>query len=295
MNGTQRRLFCFGLGYTAGRLARDLAADGWTVAGTCQTAARQAELTAQGIEAFVFDEESPLADAPTALAGATHLLSSVPPVDGGDPVLMGHGGDILALGGVQWAGYLSSTGVYGDTGGATVDERSPVNPTSERARRRAEAEARWLALAKDHGLPVHVFRLAGIYGPGRSALDLVRAGGARRIEKPGHLFSRIHVDDIVTVLRASLSRPDPGAIYNVADDEPAAAADVTQFASELLGMAPPPAIPFEEAEKEMSPMALSFWRDNRRVDNTRIKEELGVALAYPNYRAGLQAVLESGK
>ncbi|MCH8238309.1 MAG: SDR family NAD(P)-dependent oxidoreductase, partial [Proteobacteria bacterium] len=140
-----------------------------------------------------------------------------------------------------------------------------------------------------------VFRLAGIYGPGRSALDLARAGGARRIEKPGHLFSRIHVDDIVTVLRASMSRPHPGAIYNVADDEPAAAADVTQFASELLGMVPPPAVPFEEAEKEMSPMALSFWRDNRRVDNTRIKEELGVALAYPNYRAGLQAVLLDGR
>lgn len=295
MNGTQRRLFCFGLGYTAGRLARDLLTDGWTVTGTCQTAARQAEWTAQGIEAFVFDEKSPLADAPAALAGTTHLLSSVPPVDGGDPVLMGHGGNIRALGDVQWAGYLSSTGVYGDTGGATVDERSPVNPTSERARRRAEAEARWLALAKDHGLPVHVFRLAGIYGPGRSALDLVRADGARRIEKPGHLFSRIHVDDIVTVLKASMSRPDPGAIYNVSDDEPAAAADVTQFACELLGTAPPPAIPFEEAEKEMSPMALSFWRDNRRVDNTRIKEELGVALAYPNYRAGLQAVLAAGR
>ena len=295
MSGTQRRLFCFGLGYTAGRLARDLSADGWTVAGTCQTAARQAEWTAQGIEAFVFDEESPLADALAALAGTTHLLSSVPPVDGGDPVLMGHGGDIQALGGVQWAGYLSSTGVYGDTGGATVDERSPVKPTSERTRRRAEAEARWLALAKDHGLPVHVFRLAGIYGPGRSTLDLMRADGARRIEKPGHLFSRIHVDDIVTVLKASMSRPDPGAIYNVSDDEPAATADVTQFACKILGTAPPPAIPFEEAEKEMSPMALSFWRDNRRVDNTRIKEELGVALAYPNYRAGLQALLVAGR
>lgn len=288
------RLFCFGLGYSAGRLARRLLARGWAVAGTCQSADRQAELAALGIDAVIFDPDRPLADARSALSGATHLLSSVPPGENGDPVLARHGSDIEAMEGVSWVGYLSSTGVYGDTGGKPVTEDSAVNPTSDHGRRRAEAEAAWLALASDHGLPVHVFRLAGIYGPGRSALDQVRAGRAKRIDKPGHIFSRIHVDDIAQVLRASMDKPDPGAVYNVCDDEPAAAADVTAFACELLSMDPPPLQPFAEAAKKMSEMALSFWRDNRRVDNQRIKEELGVSFLYPDYRAGLRAIFEEG-
>ena len=288
------RLFCFGLGYSATRLARGLMADGWTVAGTCQSTDRRDELASEGIEAFVFDRNQLLADPEQALSGVTHLLSSVPPTENGDPVLISHGGDIKAMQGLQWAGYLSSTGVYGDADGARVDETSPVNPSSDRSRRRADAETAWLALRENNGLPVHVFRLAGIYGPGQSALDQMRAGGARRIEKPGHMFSRIHVDDIAQVLKASMDRPDPGAVYNVCDDEPAAAADVTAFAWELLGMDPPPLQPFAEAEKEMSEMALSFWRDNRLVDNRRIKEELGVSLFYPDYRAGLRAILEEG-
>ena len=288
------RLFCFGLGYSAGRLARGLLAEGWAVAGTCQSPDRQAELTALGIDAVIFGPDRPLADPRSALSGVTHLLGSVPPGENGDPVLARHGSDIEAMETLSWAGYLSSTGVYGDTGGKTVNEDSDVNPTSERGRRRIEAETAWLALASDHGLPVHVFRLAGIYGPGRSVLDQVRAGLAKRIDKPGHMFSRIHVDDIAQVLRASMDRPDPGAVYNVCDDEPAAAADVTAFACELLGMDPPPLRPFAEAEKEMSEMALSFWRDNRLVDNRRIREELGVSLLYPDYRAGLREILEEG-
>ncbi len=286
------RLFCFGLGYSAGRLARGLLDEGWAVAGTCQSADRQAELTALGIDAVIFDPDRPLANARSALSGATHLLGSVPPDKNGDPVLACHGSDIEAMEGLSWVGYLSSTGVYGDTGGKPVTEDSDVNPTSDRGRRRAEAETAWLALASDHGLPVHVFRLAGIYGPGRSALDQVRAGRSKRVDKPGHMFSRSHVDDIAQVLRASMDKPDPGAVYNVCDDEPAAAADVTAFACELLGLDPPPLQPFAEAEKEMSEMALSFWRDNRLVDNRRIKEELGVSLLYPDYRAGLRAILE---
>ncbi len=288
------RLFCFGLGYSAGRLARLLLAEGWAVAGTCQSPDRQAELTALGIDAVIFGPDRPLADARSALSGATHLLSSIPPDENGDPVLAYHGSDIEAMEGVSWVGYFSSTGVYGDTGGKLVTEDSAVNPTSDRGRHRAKAEAAWLALANDHGLPVHVFRLAGIYGPGRSALDQVRAGRAKRIDKPGHIFSRIHVDDIAQVLRASMGKPNPGAIYNVCDDEPAAAADVTAYACELLGLEPPPLQPFVEAEKEMSEMALSFWRDNRLVDNRHIKEELGVSLLYPDYRAGLRAILEEG-
>jgi len=200
----------------------------------------------------------------------------------------------VAIGTLAWAGYLSTTGVYGDTGGDWVDETSPRNPTSARSRERVAAEDGWLALAGEHGIPAHVFRLAGIYGPGRSALDQVRAGRAKRIAKPGHLFSRIHVDDIARVLKASMTQPRAGGVYNVCDDEPASAADVTLFACELLGVDPPPAIPFDEAAKEMSEMALSFWRDNRRVSNRLIKDELGVALTYPDYRQGLRAVLAAG-
>ena len=289
------RLFCFGLGYTARVLAAALMGEGWTVAGTCRDEATRADLAADGIDAFLFDRDRPLDDAAAALGGATHLLSSVPPDAEGDPVLARHAGAIAAMDGLAWAGYLSSTGVYGDTGGAAVDETAAVNPTSERGRRRAEAEDGWLDLWHAAGVPVHVFRLSGIYGPGRSALDAVRAGRARRIDKPGHLFARIHVDDIAAVLRASMARPDPGAVYNVCDDEPAPAADVVAFACELLGVDAPPLVPFHRAAGEMSPMALSFWRDNRRVDNSRIKGKLGVRLKFPDYRAGLRAMLAAAE
>ena len=288
------RLFCFGLGFSARRLAQVSIARGWSVAGTCRTPERRAELAAAGIEAVVFDGVQPLADVPAVFPGVTHLLSSVPPDAAGDPVVAHHAGDIAGLRGLRWVGYLSTTGVYGDTGGALVDEATPPAPTSERGRRRVWAEAAWLALHERRGVPVHVFRLAGIYGPGRSALDQVRSGRARRIAKPGHLFSRIHVDDIAAVLGASMERPDPGAVYNVCDDEAAEPADVTAFACRALGIAPPPLAPFAGAMGELSPMAASFWRDNRRVSNRRIKEELGVTLAYPDYKAGLAAILAAG-
>lgn len=209
-------------------------------------------------------------------------------------MLNAHGKDIAALKNIAWVGYLSTTGVYGDTGGATVDESAPLAPTSARSRQRMDAEAAWLRLRRDSDMPVHIFRLAGIYGPGRSALDQARAGAARRIDRPGHLFSRIHVDDIGNVLWASIAKSDPGAVYNVCDDEPAAPADVTAEACRLLGVAPPPLLPFDEAAKDMSEMAKSFWRDNRRVANDRIKRDLGVKLLYPDYRVGLKAVLAAG-
>ncbi len=288
------RLFCFGLGYSATVLARRLMVGGWSVAGTCQGEDRAAELAALGITAHPFDRDRPLDDFAAALAGTTHLLSSVPPDGDGDPVLDVHGADLAGLSGLRWAGYLSTTGVYGDAGGAPVDESAPLAPTSERGRRRVAAESVWLDLHRGLGLPVHVFRLAGIYGPGRSPLDRVRAGSAQRVVKPGHAFGRIHVDDIAAVLAASMARPAPGAIYNVCDDEPAPPAEVVEFACRLLGLKPPPEIPFDEAAAAMSPMALSFWRDNRRVDNGRLKSELGVTLAYPTYREGLRAVLDSG-
>ncbi len=258
--------------------------------GTHRTA-DTAAATPRGIEMRVFDRAHPLVDARELLSGATHLLSSVPPDEEGDPVLDMHGEDIAAARGLRWVGYLSTTGVYGDRGGGWVDETSELRPTGERGRRRVAAEMRWLELQRRRGIPVHVFRLAGIYGPGRSALDTVRSGQARRIVKPGQLFSRIHVADIAQVLRASMARPRPGAVYNVCDDDPAPPADVIAFACDLLGLPPPPPVPIEQSE--LSDMALSFYADNKRVSNQRTKQELGVRLLYPSYRDGLAALLKA--
>ncbi len=285
-------LFCFGLGYTAGVVARRVMAQGWSVRGTARSGEKCAALADAGIAAAVFDRGKPLADVAAALDGVTHILSSVPPDASGDAVLDHHGADIAALPSKpQWVGYLSTTGVYGDRGGRWVDEASDLNPATVRGERRAAAEAGWCRLWRDHGLPVHLFRLAGIYGPGRNALATIRRGQARRIVKADQVFSRIHVDDIATVLAASMARPNPGAAYNVCDDAAAPPQDVIAYACELLGVAPPPEIPFEEAE--LSDMARSFYAENKRVANRRIKEELGVTLAYPDYRAGLRALLET--
>ncbi len=286
------RLFCFGLGYSALVLARRLRAVGWQVAGTAREADRVRELTGLGIDAWRFDRDHPLPEA--ALVGATHVLSSVPPDTAGDPVLDHCAEAIVAAGSsLRWIGYLSTTGVYGDYRGAWVDETSPLRPSVDRAWRRVAAETAWLDLHRQHGLPVHVFRLAGIYGPGRSAIDDVRDGTARRIVKRGQVFSRIHVEDVATALRASMDRPNPGAIYNVCDDEAARPQDVIAFACALLGAAPPPEIPYEQAQ--LSPMAQTFWVDNKRVRNDRIKQELGVALIYPTYREGLRALVDQEK
>lgn len=284
------RLFCFGLGYIALALARALRLRGWTIAGTSRSADARADLMAGGIETHLFDRDRPLADPAAVLAGTTHLLASIPPDDQGDPALDRHA-DAIAAVSAQWIGYLSTTGVYGDRGGAWVDESSDLRPIGERGRRRVEAEERWLGLGRRHGRPVHIFRLAGIYGPGRGPFEQVRTGTARRVIKPGQVFSRIHVEDIVQVLEASMARPNPGAAYNVCDDEAAPPQDVIVEASRLLGLDPPPEIPFETAS--LSPMARSFYEELKRVSNRRIKEELGVRLAYPTYREGLAALARS--
>ena len=284
-----RRLFCFGYGFSASALGAVLGPAGWMLAGTCRTSEGCRALAEVGVDAVPFSREAPLADAAGCLAGATHILLSIPPDGEGDPALDCHGADIAAATGVEWIGYLSTTGVYGDTGGAWVDERAAPAPTGVRGRRRLEAEKGWLAFGARHGLAVHVFRLAGIYGPGRNPLATVRRGRARRIEKSGQVFSRIHVADIAQVLAASIARPRAGAIYNVCDDEPAPAAEVVAHACALLGVTPPPLVPLEDAD--LSPMARSFYADNRRVSNARIKEELGVALRFPDYRAGLASLL----
>jgi len=289
-SGQLRQLFCFGLGYSAGSLARRLRdAGGWSVAGTCRSPDKAARLTNDGIDAVVFDGSAPLdARGRALLDGAQAVLCSIPPGEAGDPVLRHHAVELAEMKHLDWIGYLSTTGVYGDRDGAWVDETTPAAPRTQRARRRVEAEEAWLALARKHARPVHIFRLAGIYGPGRNPFGALRRGEARRIVKPGQVFSRIHVEDIAAVLAASMFRPHPGRIYNVCDDRPAASAEVTAFAAELLGLPAPPAIPIEEAG--LSPMAESFYAECRRVDNRRIKEELGVKLAYPDYMTGLAAL-----
>lgn len=271
----------FGFGYSAQVLARRLAKAGWSVSATARSAAGRAEIGEHGYRAVNF---SGLAAAD--LEGITHLVISVPPGGYGDPVLSAHGALLQALARqIEWAGYLSTTGVYGDHGGAWVDEATPLTPNTERGARRVATEQAWL----DTGLPVHIFRLAGIYGPGRNPLQSVRDGSARRIVKPGQVFSRIHVADIAMVLEASIARPHPGRAYNVCDDEPCPPQDVIAYAAQLLGLPPPPEIPFGEAT--LSPMARSFYADSKRVSNARMKFELGVRLAYPTYRQGLAALL----
>ena len=276
------RLFCFGLGFSARVLARRLVAKHWRVAGTCRSADKAKALAEAGIEPFLFDRDKPLADVAAALAGTTHLLSSVPPDAAGDPVLAAFGPAIAAAG-ATWIGYFSTTGVYGDHGGAWVNEETPCSPANPRARARLAAEAHWQALG------AHVFRLAGIYGPGRSTIGALRAGTQRRIVKPGQIFSRIHVADIAAAVAASLAAPRPGRIYNLADDLPCPPEDVVDEGARLLGVPPPPTEPFEGAP--LSAMAREFYADSKRVSNARLRHELGVALTYPTYREGLAALV----
>mgnify|MGYP002846708456 CR=1 FL=1 len=276
------RLFCFGLGFTGARFARALRAEGWQVSGTSRDEIMLNRLRKDGITGGSLE-------AAAIPRGTSHMLSTIPPGAMGDPVLLDYREAIAAAKGLAWIGYLSTTGVYGDRGGEMVNEHDMPSPGNVRSRRRRAAEEAWRGFGRRHGVAVQIFRLAGIYGPGRSALDAVRAGTAKRIDKPEHLFSRIHVDDIVATLMASMAYPRAGAVYNVCDDEAAAPADVTLHACKLLGIEPPPMEPFDA--DAMSPMARSFWAENRRVSNALIKHELGVTLRYPDYRAGLKAIL----
>ncbi len=281
-------LFCFGLGYVAGRLARGLAADGWRVAGTRRNLSEGAP--EPNIEAHVHDGTGPLP--PGLLLGATHLLISVPPDGEGDPILR-HGLPAPeSLGHLVWCGYLSTTGVYGDRGGGWVDEETPVAPSTERGARRAAAEAGWRTFAEAVGVPLDIVRIAAIYGPGRNPFEALMAGIAKRIDKPGQVFSRIHVDDLVAVIEAAIAAPSPGRIYNVADDAPAPPGEVVAHAAELLGLPAPPRVAFEDAD--LSPLARSFYGESKRVSNRRIKRDLGVRLRYPTYREGLAASLRRG-
>lgn len=279
-------LLSIGHGYSARALARRLLPFGWRVIGTTRSPDRADALRAEGTEPLIWPGEGLAA----ALGQATHLLTSVAPGREGDPVLATEAAAIAAAASnLQWVGYLSTVGVYGDHQGGWVDETTPLTPATARGRARVAAEAAWGALARQAGLPLHIFRIAGIYGPGRGPFEKVRDGSARRIIKPGQVFSRIHVEDIAQVLAASIGRPDPGAIYNLCDDDPAPPEDVLSYAAELLGLPAPPAVAYDAAE--MTPMARSFYAESKRVRNDRIKTELGVRLLYPDYRSGLQALL----
>jgi nucleoside-diphosphate-sugar epimerase len=283
-------IFNFGFGYCSEFLAHDLRQANWIINGTTRDIEKKALMQEQGIRAYLFDYRKPLNDPSLFLSGITHLLISTPPDDDGDPTFIMHAEDIAAIPTLKWIGYLSSTAVYGDRAGGWVDEASELRPNNKRGSRRVRAEEQWLSLYHRFGLPVHIFRLAGIYGPGRSSLDSVRAGIARRIDKKGHAFSRVHVEDIVEVLKASMKQPRPGAIYNVADDNAAPSHELITYACKSLNIDAPPMIPYEEAD--LVPMARSFYKDNKRVRNQLIKDELGVTLKYPDYRLGLQACLE---
>jgi len=289
----KNHLFCFGLGYSSLNLARKLLAKGWRVSGTCRNEEKATELEAEGIKAYVFNEDIPLSDT-SIFQDVTHILDSIPPLETGVPLsLKHHEEDLKNMFGldsslrwndsrIKWVGYFSTTGVYGDHNGGWVNESTLVCPVEERSRLRVVSENAWL----NSGLPVHIFRLAGIYGPGRNSLLRVKSGDAQIIEKKDHVFCRIHVDDIAQIVQASISNPQPGEIYNCADDLPAAQSEVISYCYELLGRTKPETISFEKAK--LSPMSRSFYSSCRRVENNKIKNELGVKLKYPDYISGLR-------
>ena len=278
-------LLSFGHGYSARALSELLLPKGWRIIGTTRAKAKFGELRASGIEPIVFPGD----DIDAALDAATHILVSAGPSEDGDPVLNELRAKIAERAEqFAWVGYLSTTGVYGDHQGRWVDESTPLTPSIRRGMWRKQAEEDWQSIPD---LPLHIFRLAGIYGPGRGPFSKVLNGTARRIIKEGQVFSRIHVEDIAQVLRASIARPNPGQAYNLCDDDPAPPEDVIAYAAELLGVPIPEAIDFETAD--MTPMARSFYAENKRVKNTRIKDELGVELLYPNYKSGLRALMRT--
>lgn len=283
-----RTLLSLGHGYSARELAKTLLADGWTVIGTTRSEDKAEDIRATGAESAIWpgDDLTPL------LKRATHLLVSIAPDEGGDPVLARDADKIAAAQHLQWVGYLSTTGVYGDHKGGWVDEDTPLTPGTKRGHQRVLAESQWQDIAAIFGLPLHIFRLAAIYGPGRGPFRKVEDGTARRIVKPDQFFSRIHVEDLASVLMASMKNPHPGAIYNTCDDDPCPPEDVIAHAAELLGVPVPPEVPIEEAG--LTPLARSFYAESKRVRNDRMKRELGVKLRYPGYREGLAGLARAG-
>ncbi len=289
-----KKLFIFGYGYTAAFLVAALKRDPrahWTIIGTTRDREKLDQLKAVGIKTYLLNEHGGLGDPLAMMAGTTHMLISTPPDDRGCPVYNILEEQIATIETIEWLGYLSATSVYGSREGAWVDESSEARPISKRGSRRLKAENQWLKAHKEYDIPSHIFRLTGIYGPRRSGLDAVRAGRSRRIRKEGHVFNRIHVEDIAQTLLASMSKPNPASIYNVSDNLPAPSWEVITHACKLVGVEPQPIIDFEDAD--LAPITRSFYADNKRVKNERIKEELGVRLKYPSYKEGLVQCLKS--
>ncbi len=284
-------MFGFGLGYSFHMVAHAVQDDlGFKVAGTTTTPEKKARLSEKvGLPVYLFDRDRPLEDAAATFAGVTHMLCSIPPDEDGDIAVGMHGKDIAAIEGLRWAGLMSTTGVYGNRDGDWVDEASETAPNNRRSELRVKAEQDWLGLWQDHGVPAHIFRLAGIYGPGRSPLDQVRSGHARRLIKPGLVLGRIHLDDIVGAVMASIAKPNPGRIYNLTDDEPMPPQDIVSYACELLGVDPPQETDYAGAE--LPPIMREFYEDCKRVSNKRLKEELGYTFKHPTFRDGLRALL----
>lgn len=283
-----KRLVVFGCGYSGRRFVELFGGRFDAVDVTSRAPESVAALRAAGFSAHAFDGTGVAPDLSVAIAAATHVLVSAGPDEAGDPTLNGAGEALSRAENLRWVGYLSTIGVYGDEGGGWVDEATEPRPENERGRRRIEAEDAWAAFGRSKGAAVQIFRLAGIYGPGRSAIDNLRSGTARRLIKSGQVFNRIHVDDIAAAVAAAIERSEVGPVINVTDDEPAAPQDVIAYAAELIGVPVPPDVPFETAE--LSPMARSFYSSNKRVANRRLREELGVALRYPTYREGIAAL-----
>jgi uncharacterized protein YbjT (DUF2867 family) len=286
-------MLCLGLGYSAGFACERLAAEGWHITGTTRSSERAAALSAKGWSGLVYDGTAPSAELSTAITSASHLLISAGPDGGGDPLLRHHAADVSAAANLKTIIYLSTVGVYGDHGGAWVDETGECRGRSERARARLAAEDAWRHLARTAGKRIAILRLAGIYGPGRNALENLRAGEARRIVKPGQVFNRIHAEDIAQSIIACCRTEAPleqlpGGVVNVTDNEPGPPQDVVAFAAGLIGYPVPPDLPFHEAN--LGAMARSFYADNKRIANARLRDVLGVTLRYPTYRDGLTAL-----
>ncbi|MGH1417678.1 MAG: SDR family oxidoreductase [Hyphomicrobiaceae bacterium] len=291
---TNNHLVCLGLGFSARAIANELAKRGWTITGTARHRQGVDRITAAGYQGFVFDPEQGCeafkseCDRPP-LNTATHLLLSAPPTQNGDPILQLHADALSKAPNLQWIGYLSTIGVYGNQDGRWIDETTPTAPSSARTKRRVQAEQAWSNFANAYGCRFNIFRLAGIYGVGRSAITQLKHGKARRIIKQGQVFNRVHVADIAQAVLRTIDGYGSSTIYNLSDDEPAPPQDVISYGADLLKLALPPAIPFEEAE--MSDIARSFYADLKRVRNARLKSDLGINLRYPTYREGLRAIV----
>ena len=280
-----RDLLSLGHGYAARHIAPALPA-GWRVTGSTRDTARAQALQEGGINAVIWDPADDTAPLAGALAAATHLISSIAPERGGaDPVLPALAD--LPAPRLRWVGYLSASSVYGDTGGAWIDEDAPTNPGTERGKARLAAEEGWRGWCDERGLTLAIFRIAGIYGPGRSAIEALQEGRAKRLVKQGHVFNRIHVTDLGRIIAAAAAQ-EAGGIFNLCDDLPAPPQDLITHAATLTGLPCPPEEPYDA--QALSPMARSFYSENKRLRSRRVGPELGVTLRYPDYRAGLAAI-----